>query len=716
MLPMAPAEPDTAAEAGRDAERYRVDGMDCAACARTVEKVVAGLDGVRAARVSFGNASLAVEGQVEPEKVSAAVAAAGYRATPVTRRRAEPLAPFWRRDARTVSTLVAALLLAVAVIASLAGAPRAVAEPLYLASMAVGGWAIGRAALAGLRRRSLDMNVLMTMAAVGAVGIGAYAEGAWVLVLFAVGTTLETYAFDRSRRSVGDLMELAPEQARVLENDGGERVIPVEEVTAGTRFAVHPGERIPLDGEVIAGASSVDEAPITGESVPVDKAPGSAVFAGTLNAHGALTVRATKTADDSTLARVASLVEQAQGSRAPSERFVDHFARVYTPLVFAAALSLIAVPVALGGDLDTWIYRALALLIVACPCSLVISIPVAVVSAVGRAARDGVLVKGGQALEDLARVRTVALDKTGTLTLGHPELGDVVALDGRSDDESLALAATVERRSEHPLARSLVTAARSRGLEIGEPDDFEALAGRGVTARVDGRALWAGGPRMAAERLGELPGEVARLEEAGHTVTVLGDNDRALAVFGLADLPRPGARDAVDGLRRAGIRRLVVLTDDNERAAAAVARAVGVDEQRAGLLPEDKLRAVEELDCDGGPVAMVGDGINDAPALAAARVGVAMGAAGSDTALETADIALMSDDLARLPGAVTGARQASRVMRQNVVASLAVKAVFVVLAPLGLVTLVMAVAADMGMSLLVTLNGLRLLRHRGTSS
>jgi Cd2+/Zn2+-exporting ATPase len=711
MLPMAPAEPDAAAEPGRDAERYRVDGMDCAACARTVEKVVAGLDGVRAARVSFGNASLAVEGEVEPEKVAAAVAAAGYRATPVTRRRAEPLAPFWRRDARTVSTLVAAVLLAVAVIASLSGAARAVNEPLYLASMAVGGWAIGRAALAGLRRRSLDMNVLMTLAAVGAVGIGAYAEGAWVLVLFAVGTTLETYAFDRSRRSVGELMELAPEQARVLDDDGGERTIPVEEVTAGTRFAVHPGERIPLDGEVVSGASSVDEAPITGESVPVDKTPGSEVFAGTLNAQGALTVRATKTADDSTLARVAALVEQAQGSRAPSERFVDHFARVYTPLVFAAALALIVVPVALGGDFDTWIYRALALLIVACPCSLVISIPVAVVSAVGRAARDGVLVKGGQALEDLARVRTLALDKTGTLTLGHPELGEVVALDGCSDDESLALAATVERRSEHPLARSLVTAAHGRGVEIGEPDDFEALAGRGVTARVDGRALWAGGPRMAAERLGELPGEVARLEEAGHTVTVLGEDDRALAVFGLADLPRPGGRDAVERLRRAGIRRFVVLTGDNERAAAAVARAVGVDEHRAGLLPEDKLRAVEELDRDGGPVAMVGDGINDAPALAAASVGVAMGAAGSDTALESADVALMSDDLARLPGALTGARQASRVMRQNVVASLAVKAIFVVLAPLGLVTLVMAVAADMGMSLLVTLNGLRLLRR-----
>ena len=710
MLPMAPPEPE-AAEPAAGAARYRVDGMDCAACAKTVEKVVVALDGVTAARVSFGNASMAVEGDVAPEQVSAAVSRAGYRATPVRARRGEPAAPFWRRDARTISTLAATLLLGVAVVATLTGAPRAVAEPLYLASMAGGGWPVARAALAGLRRRSLDMNVLMTLAAIGAVGIGAYAEGAWVLVLFAVGTTLETYAFDRSRRSVGELMELAPERARVLGDDGGEHLVPVEEVTAGARIAVHPGERIPLDGEVTAGASSVDEAPITGEPVPVDKAPGAEVYAGTLNAQGALTVRVTRTAEDSTLARVAALVERAQGSRAPSERFVDRFARIYTPLVFGAALALVAVPVALGGDLDTWLYRSLALLIVACPCSLVISIPVAVVSAVGRAARDGVLVKGGQALEDLARVRTVALDKTGTLTVGSPELRDVVALDGASEDEALALAATAERRSEHPLARALVAAARHRGLDVGEPDAFEALAGRGVSARADGRELWAGGPRMAAERLGALPADVERLEAQGATVTVLGEGGRALAVFGHADVARPGARDAVEGLRRAGIGRLVVLTGDNERAAAAIAREVGVGEHRAGLLPADKLEAVGALDRDAGPVAMVGDGINDAPALAAARVGIAMGAAGSDTALETADVALMSDDLGRLPGAVTGARQASRVMRQNVVASLAVKAVFVVLAPLGLVTLVMAVAADMGMSLLVTLNGLRLLRR-----
>jgi Cd2+/Zn2+-exporting ATPase len=586
-----------------------------------------------------------------------------------------------------------------------------VAEPLYLASMTVGGWPIARSALAALRRRTLDMNVLMALAAVGAVGIGSYAEGAWVLVLFAIGTTLESYAFERSRRSVSALIELAPDAVRVLGDDGSERTVAAAAVPVGARFVVRPGERIGLDGDIVAGTSSVDEAPITGESVPVDKAVGSAVFAGTLNAQGALTVRVTKAARESTLARVAALVEEAQGSRAPSERFVDRFARIYTPLVFAAALVLVAVPVALGGELDTWLYRALALLIVACPCALVISIPVAVVSAVGRAAREGVLIKGGQALEDLARIRTVAVDKTGTLTDGRPRLSAVVALDGRSDEQALALAAAAERRSEHPLAGALVAAARDRDLAVAEPELFAALPGRGVSARVAGRALWAGGPRLAVERLGALPAAVGELELHGQTATVLGEGERALAVFGLADESRPEARAAVAGLRRAGVGRIVMLTGDNERVAARVAAAVGADEYRAGLLPEHKLRAIEDLARAGGPVAMVGDGINDAPALAAAHVGIAMGAAGTDAALQSADVALMSDDLARLPGALTGARRATRVMRQNVIASLAVKAVFVALAPLGLVTLVMAVAADMGMSLLVTLNGLRLLRR-----
>ena len=691
--------------------------MDCAACAKTVERAVAALDGVRAAQVSFGNATLLVDGEVRAAEIQAAVARAGYRAHPAGRRRREPDAPFWRRDVRTVSTVASVLLLLVAVAASLADAQRVVAEPLYLLSMAVGGWPITPAALAGLRRRSLDMNVLMMLAAVGAVGIGSYAEGAWVLVLFSVGTTLEAFAFDRSRRSVRELMELAPDRARVLGEDGTDRLVPADEVTVGSRFVVRPGERIALDGEVVAGASSVDEAPITGESVPVDKAPGSAVFAGTLNAQGALTVRATKAVGDSTLARVAALVEEAQGSRAPSERFVDRFARIYTPLVFGAALALVVLPGALfGGELDTWTYRALALLIVACPCSLVISIPVAVVSAVGRAAREGVLVKGGQALEDLARVRTVAIDKTGTLTQGVPRLAGVAVLDGGAEPELLALAASVERLSEHPLAAALVRAARDRDLTVAEPRTVQALPGRGVVAEVDGRTLWAGGPRLASERLATVPDAVAALEARGQTAIVLGERDRALAVFGLADQPRREASDAMAELRAAGVRSVVMLTGDNERVAAAVCAAVGADGYRAGLLPEDKLRAVAELDAAAGPVAMVGDGINDAPALAAAPVGVAMGAAGTDAALRSADVALMGDDLARLPDAITGARQASRVMRQNVVASLAVKAVFVALAPLGLVTLVLAVAADMGMSLLVTLNGLRLLRRHAVAA
>jgi Cd2+/Zn2+-exporting ATPase len=683
-----------------DARRFGVEGMDCASCARTVEKAVAGLPGVEAAQVSFGSGMLAVSGRVDEGAVSAAVSRAGYRL--VTR--ASPDGPGFWREPRTPCTVVAIVLLAVAVAASLAGASRAVAEPLYLVSMAVGGWPIARAAEAALRRRSLDMNVLMTLAAVGAVGIGAYAEGAWVLVLFAVGTSLEALAFDRSRRSVRALMELAPARARVVD-EHGERLVPVDEVTPGTRVLVRPGERVPLDGDVVTGASSIDQAPITGESVPVDKQPGDGVFAGTLNGTGALSVAVTRSAADSTVQRIARLVQEAQGSRAPSERFVDRFARTYTPLVFAVALALATVPPLLGGEPSTWIYRALALLIVACPCSLVISIPVAVVSAVGRAARDGVLIKGGQALEHLARVRTVALDKTGTLTYGRPSLAAVVALDGLGDADALRLAAAVERHSEHPLAEAIVAAARDSGLAVAEPDAVEAAPGRGVTATVDGRELWMASPRLASERLVGLPEAVLEQEAAGRTAVVLGEGDRALAVLALADPPRSDAARAVAELPA----RAVMLTGDNRRVADAVGQAVGIEARRAGLLPEDKLLAIRELAEQAGPVAMVGDGINDAPALAAADVGIAMGAAGTDAALQAADVALMTDDLERLPRAMRLARRAARVMRQNVVASLLVKGLFVILAPLGFVTLVAAVAADMGMSLLVTLNGLRLL-------
>jgi Cd2+/Zn2+-exporting ATPase len=708
--PPAPTvEPDGAVS--RDAQRFIVDGMDCASCAQTVQKVVAGLDGVQAVQVSFGNATLLVDGDLASETVQAAVARAGYVAHPAGRPRVAQ-APFWRRNRRTVSTTASVALLVVAVAMSLIGASDAVAEPLYLASMATGGWPIALAALTALRRRVLDMNVLMTLAALGAVAIGDFAEGAWVLVLFAVGTTIETFALDRSRRSVEQLTDLAPPEAHLIDADG-ERTVPVDTVAIDARVLVRPGERLPLDGVIDDGRSSIDESALTGESVPVDKQPGDQVFAGTLNAQGALTVRVTAPASGSTLARVAQLVSDAQGSQAPSERFVDRFARYYTPAVFLAAVVVAVVPTLAGGDFDTWLYRALALLIVACPCALVISVPVSVVSAIGGAARRGVLIKGGQALEDLGRVRAIALDKTGTLTQGRPELTSVTAFDGLTEAEAMRLMTSIERGSEHPLAAAIVRHAAARDVRPESVTDFEALPGRGARATVEGRHLWAGGPRLAADQRAVVPDSFEEVERRGETAVMLGEDDRVLAIFGLADQPRAEARAAVSRLRAGGLDPIVMLTGDSERVAQAVAQTAGVTEWRAGLLPEDKLVAIRELAERHGPTAMVGDGVNDAPALAGATVGVAMGAAGSDIALESADVALMGDELDRLPEAIGHSRRALQIMRQNVVISLATKAIFVVLAPLGLVTLVIAIAADMGISLLVTLNGLRLLRTSG---
>lgn len=697
-----------------EAQRFRVEGMDCAACARTVEKSVASLSGVRAASVSFGSASLLVDGDIGSEAVLGAVRRAGYTAHPAGRR-PDATAPFWRRSRRAVSTTVALALLVAAVVAGLLDAPPAASRPLYLLSMAVGGWPIAYAAFNALRRRTLDMNVLMTMAAVGAVGIGDYTEGAWVLVLFALGTTLESFALDRSRRSVQTLMELAPAEAHVLV-DGHEHTVPVEDVVPGSLLIVRPGERLPLDGVLVDGVSSVDESALTGEAVPVDKEPGDEAFAGTLNSFGSFTLRATSGAADSTLARIAQLVADAQGSRAPAERFVDRFARVYTPLVFLAAVLVAVVPTALGSDFDTWIYRALALLIVACPCALVISVPVTVVSAIGAAARRGVLIKGGQALEDLGRITVVAVDKTGTLTRGRPQLASITVTDGDDEQAALALMAAVERGSEHPLGAALVRAARERGLHSPAASSFQALPGRGATATVSGRGLWAGGPRLAAEQDAELPEAVEQAQAGGETVVLLGEGRTVLAVFGLADQPRVEARGAISALLgRGGVRHVVMLTGDSDRAARAVAERTGVTEWRAGLLPHDKLDAVRLLEERYGPTAMVGDGVNDAPALTGATVGIAMGAAGSDVALESADVALMGDDLERLPDAIADSRRALRIMRQNVGIALLTKAVFVVLAPLGMVSLVVAVIADMGVSLLVTLNGLRLLRATGAA-
>jgi Cd2+/Zn2+-exporting ATPase len=582
----------------------------------------------------------------------------------------------------------------------------------YLAAIVVGGLPIFRAAVAGLRARHLDMNVLMSAAVIGAVGIGEWAEAASVVVLFAAGNALQVYAIDRTRGAVRALVRLAPNEV-LVRRDGAEIVVPVDEVGVGETVVVRPGERLAVDGVVVEGASAVDEAPVTGESVPVELGEGEAVYSGSLNGSGGLLVRATRRAGDSTLQKIARLVEEAQAKKAPAEQFVDRFSRVYTPIVVAVAAVLAVVPPLLGASFGEWFYRALALLIIACPCALVISTPVTVVSGIGAASRRGILIKGGAALEAAGRLKALAFDKTGTLTEGRPVVSSAVALNGKGDAEVLTLAAALERRSEHPLAHAILTAAD--GDELPPVSAFRSVAGRGAEGEVDGKRYLIGSPRLFAERgiaLDGAGGVLEAVERAGETPVVLGDDDGPLAVFGLADSLRPDAKATVDALRASGVEELVMLTGDAETPARRVAEELGIG-YRARLLPEQKIEAMRGFVAEHGDAGMVGDGVNDAPALAASSVGFAMGAAGTDVALETADVALMQDDLPKLAEAVRLSRSAERIIRQNVFVSIAIKGLFVALAPFGLVALWLAVLADMGTSIAVTLNGLRLFRKGG---
>ncbi len=702
---LGPARPETAA-GGLERTVLRVEGMDCASCAATVERSVAVLPGVRRATVNFAAGRLDAEHEpgLSRREIEAAVREAGYGVAKVGE---ADRTPFWRTP-RALSVLASALLFALGLALSLAGTPDAVRAGSYAAAIAIGGAPIFRAALTGLRARHLDMNALMSLAVIGAVGIGEWAEAASVVVLFAAGNALQVYAVDRTREAVRALARLAPDE--VLLKSG--EVVPAEQVNVGDVLVIRPGERLAVDGEVVEGTSAVDEAPITGESVPVEKGPGDEVFSGSLNGPGGLLVRAMKRPGESTLQRITRLVEEAQAGKAPSERFVDRFSRVYTPAVVGVAIVLAVVPPLLGGDFGEWFYRSLALLIIACPCALVISTPVTVVSGIGAASRRGILIKGGEALEAAGSLKALAFDKTGTLTEGRPVLSRILPLGGHGEDEVLEIAAALERRSEHPLAYAILSAVRSAD-DLPPVSGFRAVAGRGAEGEVAGKRYLVGSPRLFAERGIPLGGAEEALEEAeraGETPVVLGDESGPLAVFGLADAVRADARSTIEKLRAAGIEDLVMLTGDAEAAARRISSGLGIG-YRARLMPEQKVEAVRELVARHGAAGMVGDGVNDAPALAASSVGFAMGAAGADVALETADIALMRDDLPKLAEAVKLSRGAARIIRQNVAASLLVKGLFVLLAPFGLVTLWLAVLADMGTSLAVTLNGLRLFRE-----
>ena len=707
-----------------------VSGMDCGSCAATVERTLRRLAGVCAARADVVGGRVRVTydaSLVTPVDLAGEIARAGYRvegeddgARGGVSRTSSIVSGWWGRHGRRALTVASGVSWALSLVAASVFGSAAVSGLFAVVSVATGGRYVFPRGLRSLRARSLDMNFLMSIAAVGAFLIGEYVEAASVIFLFSVAQLLETYSMDRARHAVRALMDLSPAEATVLR--GGREVrVPVESVEPGEIVVVRPGERIAVDGEVVAGWSSVNQAAITGESLPVDRGPGDEVFAGTLNGEGALEVRSTRRASDTSLARILHTIEEAQASRAPSQTFVDRFARVYTPLVVLSAALLMVAPPLLGfGAWSTWVYRSLVLLVVACPCALVISTPVTIVSALTGAARRGILIKGGLHLENAGRARAIAFDKTGTLTTGEPTVAEIVALDGVEPAEVLALAAAAESRSEHPLARAIVRHAAEAGLRAEPATEVTAIPGRGLRARVGDGVILIGNERLFREAGAwtDDAAEILRRHEAGGRTGVLvgrahGASPPALlGVIGLTDRIRPEAADALRALHGAGIERVVMLTGDNATAAAAVGAAlggpgIGVDEVRAELLPEDKVDAVRALRERHGTVLMVGDGINDAPAFAAADVGVAMGTAGTDVALETADIALMGDDLSRLPDTIRFARRAERILRWNIGFALGLKAIFIALAAAGVATLWMAVLADTGASLLVVGNGLR---------
>jgi len=715
-----------------DTLRLKVHGLDCAeevaALRREVGPAVGGED-----RLSFDllGGIMTVASPPPAAVVLAAVARTGMRAELVPEaRHTSGLQMHDDRRERNLFTLLSGLFAAAgfATHAVLAGgvlqafgreglghehAVPIASMALYLIGIAAGlRFVVQKAGIAAARLRP-DMNLLMTVAIIGAIALGEWFEAASVAFLFALSLSLEAWSIGRARRAVAALLDLSPPTARV-KLPSGDQTVPIESVPVGAIFILRPGDRVPLDGVVVAGSSAINQAPITGESVPVLKEPGADVFAGTINGDGALDVRSTRAAGDTTLAKIIRLVRDAQSKRGAAEQWVDRFARRYTPTVMVLALVFALVPPLLSlGSWSMWFYRSLVLLVIACPCALVISTPVSIVAALASAARAGVLVKGGLFLEIPARLKAIAFDKTGTVTEGRLEVTTIEPLNGHTEREVIERAVALESSSSHPLARAVMAHAARFGVAASAADCITLVPGKGATGRIDGREFWVGSHRYLEERGQEVPevhAMIERLSGLGSSVVVVGNERHVCGVIALSDRPRAETPGVLDSLRRLGIERLVLLTGDNRGTAEAVSRAFRFDEVRSELLPEDKVAAIHALVGQYGSVAMIGDGVNDAPAMATASLGIAMGAAGSDAAIETADVALMSDDLSKLPWLVAHSRRTVAIMRENITFSLLVKVVFVILTFAGRATLWSAITADMGASLLVILNALRLLR------
>ena len=694
----------------------RIQQMDCPTEEGLLRKKLGSMDGVTGLEFNLIQRVLTVTHRPHTlDAILAAVRALGF--TPEIADGAgahevptpEPAKPWWPLALAGVAAVGAEA-------AHWLEQPAWVAAALALVAVLLSGTTTYKKGWIAIRNGNLNINALMSIAVTGALFLGQWPEAAMVMVLFTIAELIEAKSLDRARNAIQGLMQLTPERATVLQADGSWTDVDAKSVAVSARVRIKPGERIALDGTIISGRSAVDQSPITGESLPVEKTEGDLVFAGTINMSGSFEYTVTAAANNSTLARIIHAVQEAQGARAPTQRFVDQFARVYTPVVFAIAVAIAILPPLLaGGDWFDWIYKALVLLVIACPCALVISTPVTIVSGLAAAARQGILIKGGVYLEEGRKLTWLALDKTGTITHGKPVQTDFMPLNGSDAAKVRSLAASLASRSDHPVSRAVALAAQTDGVSLIEVDAFEALPGRGTQGRIGGATYYLGNHRLIHEQgrcSDALEAQLFDLERQGKTVILLADEQKVLGLFAVADTVKDSSRQAIAELHALGI-KTVMLTGDNAHTAAAIAAQVGIDKARGDLLPEDKLNEIETLMGEGGKacvVGMVGDGTNDAPALARANIGFAMGAAGTGTAIETADVALMDDDLRKLPRFVRLSRHTHALLVQNIVLALGIKAVFLVLTLTGEGTMWMAVFADVGASLLVVANGLRLMR------
>jgi Zn2+/Cd2+-exporting ATPase len=696
---------------------YLIHDLCCATEEQLIRKRLQRQPGIHGLEFNIISHKLTVQHSCSEESITKQLRDIGL---PGINESAQPRTPGKAYGRLLIWTGISAGLFVLALASMLLSFPTFVPPLIFMASMAAGGWHIASKTWKAVRSFSLEMNALMTVAAIGAVALGQYAEGAAVILLFSVSLLLESMSIESTRQAIRSLMKLSPASAAVIRN-GTESTVPLETIRVGEIVVVRPGERVPFDGTVSRGSSSVDEAPITGEPFPASKGPGDTVYAGSFNQLGALHITVSRVSADSTIARIIHVVEEAQTKKAPVQTMVEKFARVYTPAVFAFALAVAFVPpVVFGASFSDWCYRSLVLIVMACPCALVISTPVTLACAMTNAARNGILIKGGKHLEILAGVRAVAFDKTGTLTLGRPTVTDIVALHSLSSAEILRVAAAAEVHSEHHLADALLRNAQETGIRLTDlvTEDFTAITGKGVRTRLNGTTYVIGNHSLM-EELGVCSPEVERelfaLERMGKTVVVLADATRVLGLIAIADEIRSESKRAVHELHSAGIQHVALLTGDNERSASLLAGQLNVDSVQSGLLPEDKLAAIESMRKRYGATAMVGDGINDTPALAAADVGIAMGGIGSDVALETGNVILMSDNISRIVHGILLGKKALRIINQNVVLALLTKGVFLALGLFGWTSLWLAILADDGATLLVILNGLRALRNGSPS-